>query len=339
MSGENSQLKAKYIIAVSLMLFFVLNDLVFDFLFNFESSDYISFACTLIAAIIVFYSNYTIKKGKITTEFENAESFIKSNFDNWQVAFSILDIICGVISILSGIAFIAAVFKVVKIGYVPLKVVVVTNKGKSIVKAASKASLIWTSGRLLADNEESREKDNMFKKIYNGLKTACLWIYSNKKSLAGTLAGIAAGVTTAIAVNAELISFLPILVVFGLNITPYLAGLIIFGLTELGVSGKGFETIKNFLKRVAEEKTAKEANKAVKAEEKKAEKAKKEEKEEQKKAEKLLKKLEAEEKELQVKKAKEKAEAEKKAEEERLLQKALALKAQKEAEEKQKVEG
>ena len=339
----NNQVKGRYIIAVSLMLFFVLNDLVFDFLFNFESSDYISFACTLIAAVIVFYSNYSIKKNKITTEFENAEQFIKSNFDNWQVAFSILDILCGVISILSGIAFIAAIFKVIKIGYVPLKVVVVTNKGKSIVKAASKASLIWTSGRLLAQKEESREKDNMFKKIWKGLKSFGLWIYSNKKSLAGTLAGIAAGVTTAIAVNAELISFLPTLFVFGFNITPYLAGLIIFGLTELGVTGKGFETIKGFLKRIAEEKAKKEADKAVKAEVKKEHKAKKEQDAENKKAQKLLKKLEAEEKALQEKKALEEAkrvaEAEKKAEEERLLQKALALKAQKEATENQKVEG
>lgn len=336
------RIKAKYIIAVSLMLFFVLNDLVFDFLFNFDSSDYISFACTLIAAIIVFYSNYSIKKGKITTEFENAESFIKSNFDNWQVAFSILDIICGIISILSGIAFIAAIFKVVKIGYVPLKVVVVTNKGKSIVKAASKASLIWTSGRLLAKNEESREKDSMFKKIWKGLKTAGLWIYANKKSLAGTLGAIVAGVSSAMIAQADLIAQMPELFVFGYDIMPYLVGLVIFGLTELGVTGRGFEKILEFFTKQKEIKAEKEANKVVKAEEKKADKAKKEQAAENKKAQKLLKKLEAEEKELQAKqaaeKAKQQAEAEKKAEEQRLLQKALALKAQKEAEEKQKVD-
>ena len=41
-----NQIKVKYIVAVILMLFFVLNDLVFDFVFNFGSSDYISFICT-----------------------------------------------------------------------------------------------------------------------------------------------------------------------------------------------------------------------------------------------------------------------------------------------------
>jgi len=332
MSVAKSSIKIKYIIAVILMLLFVLNDLVFDFLFNFESSDYISFACTLIAAIIVFYCNFTIKKGKITTEFENAETFIKSNFDNWQVAFSILDIICGVISILSGIALLGAIFKVVKIGYVPIKIAVVTNKGKSLVKAVSKVSLIWTSGRLLSNNE-NRENSSM-KKIGKAFKNIGLWIFSNKKSITGTLAGLVAGVATALAVHGDIIAFLPALVVFGIDIMPYLAGLVIFGLTELGVTGKGFETIKQFAERVTKAKEQKQVEKVLKAEEKKEAQAEKEKKEiakkqetENKKAEKLLKKLEAEQKALQEKKAAEEA---KKAEQERLLALAMAMKAEKE---------
>lgn len=337
MSVAKSSIKIKYIIAVILMLLFVLNDLVFDFLFNFESSDYISFACTLIAAIIVFYCNFTIKKGKITTEFENAETFIKSNFDNWQVAFSILDIICGVISILSGIALLGAIFKVVKIGYVPIKIAVVTNKGKSLVKAVSKVSLIWTSGRLLSNNE-NRENSSM-KKIGKAFKNIGLWIYANKMSIGVIIAGVASGVTTCMtALNDTVLSFLPEIVVFGINIMPYLAGLIMFGLTLLGVQ---IESIKKFFDRVAKEKEQKQVEKVLKAEEKKEAQAEKEKKEiakkqetENKKAEKLLKKLEAEQKVLQEKKAAEEA---KKAEQERLLALALAMKAEKEKEQ-QKVD-
>lgn len=338
----------KYIMAVFIMLFFVLNDLVFDFLFDFGSSDYISFAFTLGAAIIVFYCNYSIRKKSISSEFEKAATFIKSNFDNWQVAFSVLDIICGVISILSGLAFIAAIFKIIKVGYVPIKIVVVTNKGKSLVKAVSKVSLLWTSGRLLSESGENncKENNNMFKKIGNAFKNAGLWIWANKKSILGTLAAIATGVTTTMAANADIIEFLPEVVVFGINIIPYLAGLIMFGLTELGVTGKGFETIKNFFARIANEKAEKAAEKLVKKEakaEKAAKEAEKEAKaEEDKKAKKLLKKLDADKKAEEKKKAaeekkalaeqkKKEAEAAKKAEEEKILARAMELKKELEA--------
>ena len=339
----NKRVKGKYLVAVMFMLFFVANDLVFDFLFNFESSDYVSFGCTLIASIIVFYCNFTIRKEKLTSEFEGAEAFIKSNFDNWQVAFSILDIICGAISILSGLAFLGAVFKAIKIGYVPVKIAVVTNKGKSIVKAAAKVSLMWTSGRLLSKQNENRENKGMFKKIGTAFKNVGLWIYSNKKSILGTLAAIASGVTTAMVVHSDIISFLPQLVVFGFNIMPYLAGLIVFCLTELGVTSKGFETIKGFFARVAEEKQKAAADKALKEKEgqqviaeKQAKEAEKKREADNKKAEKLLKKLEAEEKALQEKKAAENA---KRAEEERIRALALELKAKKEtAEQQQKVD-
>lgn len=337
-----NRIKAKYLIAVAVMLFFVLNDLVFDFLFSFESSDYISFAFTLASAIIVFYCNYSLKKKKITTEFENAETFIKSNFDNWQVAFSVLDIVCGVISILSGLAFLGAIFKMIKVGYVPIKIAVVSNKSKSIVKAVTKVSLLWTSGRLLSDNGEqnnNKEKTNMFKKIGAAFKTFGLWIYSNKKSLAGTLAGIASGVATGMAVHADIIAFLPEIIVFEFDIMPYLAGLIIFGLTEIGVTGRGFEAIKVFLQKQAEKKAGKDAAKVVKADKKaKAEldKQAKEYLKEQEVAEKAEKKKLAAEKAKQEKEAKKqqeeaaKAEAAKKAEEEksRIIARAMELKAE-----------
>lgn len=329
--------KAKYIIAIVVMLFFVLNDLIFDFLFDFESSDYIAFACTLIAAIIVFYYSHKMKKDNVEDKFENAAKFIKSNFDNWQVLFSILDIICGIISLLSGIAFLACFFKVVKIGYIPTKFIVVLNKEKSIFKFLSKISCLWVSGRLLSESgkqfsENEKEETSMFKKILNAvwtpIKSAGLWIWANKKSILGTLGAIASGAITAMTANADLIAGLPELLVFGIDIVPYIAGLLIFGLTQIGVSGKGFEAIKTFFNRIKaekEEKAAKKADKVAKVADKKAAKeaeiAAKKQAEEDKKALELLAKKEAEEKAVQ----------EKIAEEERLLARAKELKAQAEA--------
>ena len=325
--------KVKYIIAVVVMLLFVLNDLIFDFLFDFQSSDYIAFACTLIAAIIVFYCNHKMKRDKVEDKFEDAAHFIKSNFDNWQVLFSILDIICGIISLLSGIAFFACFFKAMKIGYVPTKVIVVVNKEKSVIKGVSKISCLWVSGRLLSESgkfsEDEKENASMFKKIlnavWNPIKNAALWIWANKKSLLGTLGAIASGVATTITANADLIAGLPELILFGIDMVPYIAGLIIFGLTELGVSGKGFEAIKTFLNRVKVEKENKAAINAEKQKKiadekaaKEAEKAAKKQAEEDKKALELLAKREAEEKAAQ----------EKIAEEERLLARAKELKAQ-----------
>ena len=353
-----AKVKVRYLIAVFLMLFFVLNDLAFDFLFNFQGSDYISFACTLIAAIIVFYCNYSIKKNHITTEFESASEFIKSNFDNWQVVFSILDIICGVVSILSGLALLAAIFKVVKIGYVPVKITVVTNKGKSIVKAVSKVSLLWTSGRLLSeDGKENKDKENIkmaeekkkgfWSKVGGFFKTVGQWIYANKLSIIETIASIAAGVTTAIAANADLIVWLPQWIVFGFNIMPYLAGLVIFGLAEVGVQ---FESIRKFFDRIAVKKAEKELanSEKVAAKEKSAldKEAAKYLKEQQAKEKAEAKKaaLEQAKKDAEAKKAK--AEEEKKAAEEaaakakadeeaRIIARAMELKAEAEAKAKQ----
>ena len=327
--------KIRYIVAIIVMLFFVLNDLMFDFLFDFESSDYIAFACTLIAAIMVFYYNHKMKRDNVEKKFAEMSQFIKSSFDKWQVLFSILDIICGAISLLSGVAFIACIFKILKIGYVPVKTVVVINKEKSIIKGLSKISCLWISGKLLSNNkkisENEKEDTSMFKKflsaVYTPIKNAALWIWANKKSILGTLAAIVSGVVTAISANAELIAGLPKIFLFGIDIVPYIAGLIIFGLAELGVSGKGFEAIKTFFARKQVEKENKavaDANKKQKiAEQKEAKKAEQEAKkqeEEDKKALELLAKKEAEEK----------AALEKIAEEERLLARAKELKAQQE---------
>lgn len=156
-----------YYIAIIFMLTFVFNDLIFDYLFSFNGSDIISFVFTLLASIIVFVWNRKLKKTTIKNEFDDVSKFIKSNFDNWQVLFSILDIICGLISILSGMAMLACVFKFAKIVYVPTKILVVTNKEKSLIKAISKGSLVWVLGRTTSKTNKGESK---MKKIIKNIK-------------------------------------------------------------------------------------------------------------------------------------------------------------------------
>lgn len=142
------------VVASILMLIFVASDLLFDFAFNFNASDYIAFGFTLAASIITFVATYKVKQKEILTAFDKTTAFVQSNFNNWQVVFSVLDIVCGLISILAGIVFIGGVFKFVKVCYLITKFMVVTNKSKTVLKSISKFSLLWTSGRILYKTEQ-----------------------------------------------------------------------------------------------------------------------------------------------------------------------------------------
>jgi len=141
------------VVASILMLIFVASDLLFDFAFNFNASDYIAFGFTLAASIITFVATYKVKQKEILTAFDKTTAFVQSNFNNWQVVFSILDIVCGIISILSGLIIIGGVFKFVKVSYLITKFIVVTNKTKTLAKSVGKFSLLWTAGRILTKKQ------------------------------------------------------------------------------------------------------------------------------------------------------------------------------------------
>ena len=131
------------------LLLFIFNDLLFDFVFSFGSSDIIAFIFTLLSAIIVFVFTGKRKRDEVKNHYYETSEFIRSNFDNAQVVFSVLDIICGVISIFSSYFLLSFAFKAVKIFYIPTKIVVVANKERSLLKPITKFSFFWTSMRLL----------------------------------------------------------------------------------------------------------------------------------------------------------------------------------------------
>lgn len=101
------------------------------------------------------------------------------------------------------------------------------------------------------------------------------WVWSNKKTLLGSLLAVVSGVLTAIATNADLIMDLPALTFLGINWTAVIFGVLVFAGVEVGVVGKGFETIAQHQERTAVLKAKKEqkaiekqAKKEIKAEEK-----------------------------------------------------------------------
>jgi len=167
---EKGNVSTQYLIASILMLVFVLNDLVFDFLFTFTGSNYVSFTFTILVALITFVGNYGVVKFEITHKTDKISLFVRSNFNLPQTVFSILDIFCGFVSIFSGLIFIGSIFKIIKILYIPVRFITIANKGKTIFKAISKFSLIWVIGRLLTNK-------------YKGVDKMLTWIKNNKMTL------------------------------------------------------------------------------------------------------------------------------------------------------------
>ena len=171
---NEKKISMQYLVASILMIFFVLSDLIFDFLFNFGSSNYLSFGFTILASIITFLGSSGVVKFEIKHKTDKISLFIRSNFNSPQVIFSILDIICGLITILSGTVFFWGIFKVLKIVYIPTKFVVVANKGKTLFKAISNFSLVWVIGRLFTNS-------------FKGGIMVKTWIKNNKETLASLI--------------------------------------------------------------------------------------------------------------------------------------------------------
>ena len=105
--------------------------------------------------------------------------------------------------------------------------------------------------------KEGYDKMNKIKKFFN-------WVWANKKTLSGTLAALVASIGTAFATYGGQFSFLPPLNWLGVNWTSVIVSVFVFVLAEFGVTGKGFETIANFTKRIAVQEAFKEEKAIVK---------------------------------------------------------------------------
>lgn len=168
---KKGNLSEQYFLASILMLVFVLSDLVFDFLFSFTGSNYVSFVFTLLATLVTFCGNYGVVKFEITHKTDKISVFVRSVFNLPQIVFSILDVFCGIVSILSGLVIVGSIFKIAKILFIPARIATIANKGKTIFKALARFSLIWVIGRLLTNK-------------YKGIRIMKTWIKNNKMTLA-----------------------------------------------------------------------------------------------------------------------------------------------------------
>lgn len=146
--------------------------------------------------------------------------------------------------------------------------------------------------------KEGNDKVSKIKKFFQ-------WIFANKKTLIGTISALVTSCATAYATYGGYFTFLPELVWLGIDWTTILVAVGSFIFLELGVTGKGFETIATFFNRKAQEDDEKQAKAILKE-------AKAELKAEQKQAE--LSQAEKEKADAKLLAEKEKADAKAKAE-------------------------
>lgn len=273
---------------LAFVIFFTTSDLIANFAGNWT----LSAVSSILSGVFVFLGTALKKKQNIEKGINTATDYICNNFNKSNVILSILDIICSIIALFTFVVAIGIIFRSI----LAIRLVVTINK----IKTVAQAVLIGVATYLAVRWKKIKEY-KMFKKIGKAIKTTALFIWANKKSICGTIFAFISGIASAIVVNAEVIATFPAIMLFGINWTPILTGVLVTCGVEIGVCGKGWEFIKEYFTR----KDAEKQEKAVAEEEKKAEKeakaTAKQEAKDRKKALALIEQRKAEEEKAQAK--------------------------------------
>lgn len=175
-------------------------------------------------------------------------------------------------------------------GISTLFVVTLTQAVKVFIKTTIK-KLTYTGGN---------DKVKFLKKIFDN-------IFANKKTILGTLGNTLSSCAAIFALYSTDIANLPIINIGELNITPIVAGVLLFFGVEMGLIDKGLESVKEFNDRKTKEKAEKIAKNNIKQAKKEIAEEKRLANQTQAEQEKAQAKAEKEAKEKADKEAKEQA--------------------------------
>lgn len=317
-------------IIFAFFVFFTASDLTFNALSKLEFAS----VCSVLSGFLVFLGSFVVKKKNIEKGVNSRIDYVVSNFSWGNKVLGVLDIIFSLIALFTAVYWLGLIFR---IGVV-VRLACTLNKVKSVLKPVFGplktlfiVMFVYLGIRFKPIIMKMKES-----KFVKGIKKFFQWIWANKKSLLGTITALATSVATGYATYGGYFSFLPELNWLGINWMSVIVALVIFVLLELGVTGKGFEKIATFFKRIADEKKAKEEKKIekeaeaqIKADEKAAKAEAKAKEKEQKLAEADKEKLKVKE-EVKAQLAAKEAEKVRLAEEEKKAHEALV--AQKKAE-------
>ena len=287
---KNESIKKVLYVLIAFVVFFTTSDIVLGFTNNLLFAS----ICSIISGFLVFSGSFIKSKSKIESEIDRGVQFIKKNFDWCNIILSILDIICSVIALFTGIFFIGLIFRCA----FAVRLVVLCNKFKTVVRAIMIAAFVY----LFKRRKDKKEKNTMENEIV---------VKSKKLSKTQIISIVIAVVGVAFGI---LSYFLPVIRIAGEQIYNYAMALGIESVAAIVGTLKGYsdrtqEEIEK-IKKKAEANKEKQAAAKAKAEQAALEKvAKAELKAEEKAAAKAeLEKVKAE---REAKLAEEKAEAEK----------------------------
>lgn len=191
---------------------------------------------------------------QMESQVDDTIKFIKSNFNCKNLILSVLDVLCCLIAFFTGVFLIAAISRSV----LAIRLIVIINKYKTV------AFGFWSFIFMYLFRRGAKKMENKENKFVNAIKGAFKWAWYNKKTLIGSLFAIISGIAATIITNADSIAELPRIEFMGFNFTALFFGIIVFAGVEVGVVGKGFETIAQALERIKVEKQLKEQDKAEK---------------------------------------------------------------------------
>lgn len=132
---------------IGLVIFFTTSDLICGF----SGLSVWAAVCSVISAALVFFGYFKVKRAQTEVYVKEISTFIKGNFDKWQLIFSILDVLCSVVVVFTSIMAFGLFFRGVilcKILLTPVRVITISNKFKTVTKPLLIFAFMWVFLRL-----------------------------------------------------------------------------------------------------------------------------------------------------------------------------------------------
>lgn len=137
---------------ICIIVFFTTSDLIASF----SNQLAIASISSIISGITVFIGAYKLKVAQLDNTVTTSIDFIEKNFNKSSIIFSILDIICSIIALFTGIVIIGVIFRVT----FAIRIIVILNKFQTITRFILVGSLIYLIRRcyLMSDLKMTKEQ-------------------------------------------------------------------------------------------------------------------------------------------------------------------------------------
>lgn len=136
---------------ICVVVFFTTGDLIANF------TDHLAIAsvCSILSGLTVFIGANRLKVAQLDDSVTSGIEFIQKNFSKSSIVFSILDIICSLAALFTGIVIVGLIFRLT----FAVRVVVILNKFQTITRFLLMGSLIYLIRRSCLMSELKMTKE------------------------------------------------------------------------------------------------------------------------------------------------------------------------------------